>query len=822
MKTYYSHSVTLNGQRNGSKLLRDHVGGVRRKALGAFFAGHAFPEAAAVKELVERICRLHDLGKYTPHFQAYLLDNGPYDTQLKQHAKFGAYALYEWYRREGREWLGLLACYLVVHHHKSLSDLNEFKQLVTENGGNPDIFARQLASLRAELQAALADGGLAEVDEFLCFPEKKPFQRLISRYLHEDEAPQSMRWYFLLNYAFSLLIEADKHDASDTVPYQRQPLPTTAVERRLGAVTWEPAADLADLTQNELRGWVRGRVLSALAQPGIEKQRLFTLTAPTGIGKTLTALDFALRLREQIHTAEGYLPQLIYGLPFINIIEQAVDEYEKTLGQKVLAHYQYADALEQLQGRKTADGREENDAYHQKRMLVDTWQGDVVITSFVQLLQTLIGNRNKLLLKFNHFAGSILILDEVQTLKLGQLPLIGAAFYYLAQYLNARVLLMTATKPLTFELAYRVLLKDEQEGHPVVQELLPEHEQVFATFRRTQLVSLLSQPLADEPAFVEKALLPHWLPEQSCLIVCNLVQRSVRVYEAVQAHCEEAGLDNPLYYLSTNVVPVSRLRIIHQIKADLWAGKKPVLVATQVVEAGVDLDFDLGFRDLGPVASLVQVAGRINRENDAARALSPLYIVDFNDGKQSDCEKIYDKITTQQSRRAVEELTENGQRAIPEPEYLQLVGRYFEATAANNGFLESKEIFASMKALNYDNREDGQRPVSAFRIINDNGLACSVFVELDERAREVRQQFIRLIHQEIGPGDFEPYKRDFNQRIISVPSYLLKVQELEQAGRANRLCEGLYIVNQHELSDYYHPVTGFRRDAEPQNQHLAL
>lgn len=817
MKTYYSHSTTLNGQRSGSKLLRHHVAGVGDKAKTAFFAGHTFPEAAAIAELVERICQLHDLGKYTPHFQHYLLDDGAFETELKQHAKFGAYALYNWYRSEGREWLGLLACYLVVHHHKSLSDLSEFRQLVTETEGHADIFARQLGSLQAELAVALADGGLDRVSPFLFFPDKKPFQRLISRYLGEDDAPQSPRWYFLLNYAFSLLTEADKLDASNTVPYVRQPLLTQSVENRLGKAHYQPETALATLTQNELRGWVRGQVLQALDQPEIQQQRLFTLTAPTGIGKTLTALDFALRLRDQIQVSEGYLPQIIYGLPFINIIEQAITEYEKTLGTRVLAHYQYADALEQLKDRHTPGGPEENAAYNQQRMLVDTWQGDVVITSFVQLLQTLIGNRNKLLLKFNHFAGSIIILDEVQTLQLGQLPLVGAAFYYLAKYLNARVLLMTATKPLTFQLAFKVLLKAEKEPEPVVQELLPDYERVFATFQRTQLVSLLAQPLADEAAFIADVFAVHWQPTHSCLVVCNLVRRSVQVYEAVQEYLAEAELDNPLYYLSTNVVPVSRMGIIHQIKADLQAGKKPLLVATQVVEAGVDLDFDMGFRDLGPIASLVQVAGRINRENDVARALSPLYIVDFED-----CEKIYDKITTQQSRRALEEFSAHGQRSIPEPKYLALVSRYFEATAANTGFAESRAIFASMKALNYDNREDQKRPISSFRIINDNGLARSVFIELDEKAKEVRAQFKRLLYKQITPAEFEPYKRDFNQRIVSVPGYLLKVQELEQAGESNRLCEGLYVVNYHELSEYYHPITGFRRDAEPQNQHIAL
>lgn len=819
--SYYSHSEQKGGQRVGSKLLRRHVDGVRDKACQAYFRGHAFPEAETLAELVERICQLHDLGKYTPHFQNYLLNKEPFEQQLKQHAKFGAYVLYDWYRSEEREWLGLLGCYVVVHHHKSLTDLAAFKQLVTEEG-NDVVFGRQLESLRSELTDVLADGGMAYLEQFVRFPDKKPFQRLISQYLRETSAPQTPRWYFLVNYAFSLLIEADKLDASNTVPYVRQPLPARVVELRLGVAQWQAAANLNELTQNELRSWVRGRVLSALDDPAVQTQRLFTLTAPTGIGKTLTALDFALRLRQQIQEREDYLPQIIYGLPFINIIEQAVAEYETTLGTKVLAHYQYADALEQLKDRRSANGQEENEAYNQKRMLIDTWQGDVVITSFVQLLQTLIGHRNKLLLKFHHFAGSIIILDEVQTLRLGQLPLVGAVLYFLTKYLSSRVLLMTATRPLTFELAYQTILKKEGEAQPVVRELLPEYAQVFATFQRTQLVSLLGTPLANEEEFLETVFSCYWQPERSGLVVCNLVRRSVLVFNVIRDYVAREHLDTPLYYLSTNVVPVSRLQVIQQIKADLRSGRKPVLVATQVVEAGVDLDFDMGFRDLGPVDSLVQVAGRINRENDPARTLAPLYVMDFNDGGRSDCSKIYDAITTQQARKALDTLSEQGQRPIPEPEYLDLVGRYFAATAEASGFEESKKIFASIKALNYDNREENLKPVSAFRIIEDNGMARSVFVELDEKATEVKEQFRRLLRKQLSKAEFEPFKRDFNQCIISVPSYLPRMQALEQGGPNNLLCEGLYIINQHELSDYYHLVTGFRRDAEPDNQHIAF
>ena len=113
--------------------------------------------------------------------------------------------------------------------------------------------------------------------------------------------------------------------------------------------------------------------------------------------------------------------------------------------------------------------------------------------------------------------------------------------------------------------------------------------------------------------------------------------------------------------------------IIKKIKSDLKSGKKPILISTQVVEAGVDLDFDMGFRDLGPIDSIVQVAGRINRENDIKRKYSPLYVIEFVNKKgYSDCSKVYDTITYSQSKKAIEK-----HKYINESDYLQLVDDYF-------------------------------------------------------------------------------------------------------------------------------------------------
>src|SRR5690606_1011918 len=219
-------------------------------------------------------------------------------------------------------------------------------------------------------------------------------------------------------------------------------------------------------SQNELRNYVRQNVTRKAYDDDTLETKLFTLSAPTGIGKTLTALEFALKLRSRIKQVTGYRPQIIYALPFINIIEQAVQEYEKVIKDgRILAHYQLADIFSLEDQNTPGEDIERN--YHQQQMTWDTWQADIIITTFVQFFETLIGNRNRLIKNFNHFAGSINVLDEVQTLSIEKLPLIGAMLNYLAKYLDARIIIMTATQPKIFELMNRELTIPQTDRLPV-------------------------------------------------------------------------------------------------------------------------------------------------------------------------------------------------------------------------------------------------------------------------------------------------------------------------------------------------------------------
>ncbi len=794
--TFYSHSKKdKEGITVGSKTLAAHIQDVFEKA------NHHLSENINVgididnlKGLLKLIVLFHDLGKYTTFFQKYLLNNGNVDYEKKRHPPIGAFTAYN-YLKDIDEKQALIALKTIFLHHGNLTDISFFSIRLDEKLRRVVQFQKtNLDNILSLIENELSFLGIGL---YLNYPEERTIRRGFKIWQTRN---QNIQDYFLINYLFSLFIEADKLDASDTPVYKLKSISESKVDDRFGKLENIFVDDLKILTNNELRNFCRAQVASNLNQNDILDHYIFTLTAPTGIGKTMIALDFALKLKSKIRQEHKTESRIIYALPFINIIEQALDEYKNTLPDEIviLGHYQFADVF----GEDRKEKIEENGSvknYNQKLMTVDTWQADIVITSFVQFFETLISNRNKLLKKFNHFADSIIILDEVQTLRLDQMPLIGAVLYYLSKFLKARIILMTATKPKIFDLAQEEILNKENE-QVKPKELLKSYTDVFAVFQRTKIVPLLDIHYTKEQVaedFVKKVFSKKWDSKKSCLIVCNTVNRSIEVYNSVKKYLEENGFENKVEYLSTNIIPAHRFKRIEKIKKLIKDNKAPILISTQVVEAGVDLDFDMGFRDVGPIDSIIQVAGRINRNNNQNKRLSSLYIVDFKDG-----EKIYGSLTINQAKLAL-----NSKNEFPESDYLSLITHYFDNISERSSFDRFNKIFDSMKALRYDSEDKEEMPVSCFKIIEESKFTSAIFIELTEKETNLREKYLAKIKNDISKEEFDRYyKQDFQQRIITVPNYLTK--DLDPI---NEYEENILVVPIEQLSTYYDINTGYIR-----------
>lgn len=798
--TFFSHSkANADGKIYGCKLLTTHINGVVDKALFHYSQNLdlGIPDDE-LRSLLNVIVLFHDLGKYTSYFQNYLLKKAPIDPILKQHARIGGFAAYN-FLKDKDEKQALLALYLIFLHHSQLIDIQQITEKLNDNLQR--IIKCQQEDLKETVCQIENDLGLENLLQIVNYPEEKFIRKGFKVWALRQS---NIRDYYLINYLFSLLIEADKLDASDTQPYLLKKIEENSVDKRFGRPSLRNNHfDLKQLANDELRNLCRGQVIANLKGPDILNHFIFTLTAPTGTGKTMTALDFAVKLKAKISSELDIEARLIYALPFINIIEQAIKEYKQTLPKdtEILGHYQYADVFSNDKESRNDDGAESH--YNQRLMALDTWQSDIVITSFVQFFETLIGNRNKLLKKFNHFANSIIILDEVQTLRLDQMPLIGAALFYLSKFLKARIILMTATKPKIFELAQEQILSKEGEYINSL-ELLPSYSEIFSAFQRTKIVPLLSIDFDKQFSsndFIQKVFSLKWQNTRSCIVVCNTVKRSIEIHDSIVAWLKQEGLNNKVEYLSTNIIPAHRFRRIKNINDEINSGQAPILISTQVVEAGVDLDFDMGFRDVGPIDSIIQVAGRINRNNDINKAHSPLYIVDFGDAQ-----KIYGRITYDQAKSALLLRPE-----FKEADYLSMISEYFDNISDRKSFLRFNKIFDSMKILRYDSEsKEEDRPVSCFKIIEESLTTQAVFIEIGEDEIMLREKYLAKIKNEISKEEFDKkYKLDFQQRIISVPARLC-----EQLPQLNQFEDNIKVVNNDVLDQYYNDRTGFIRNRE--------
>ncbi|WNJ18155.1 CRISPR-associated helicase Cas3' [Pontibacter sp. G13] len=803
MESFYSHSqLGPDGTIEGSKTMSQHIQGLRNTVSGKLPPVLNFSYSVDdLEKWIDLLIGFHDLGKYTGFFQTYLLGNlPPSDQPFKQHSRFGAFALFQYILdQSGTPEKAYFSYFMILCHHRNLfwprenpDNLQDKWMLRSEQREIANIFEVQreqiipnLGIINQEMRIELSEAHLSPPFEI-----RKSF----TRKLFPKEG--NIEHYFLVNYLFSLLIEADKLDASNTpihVPFR---LPAGAVDDFLERLN--PPQN----PYTEVRQRVRREVVGHLANPHILSKRLFVLTAPTGIGKTLTALDFAIGLREKIYDEEGYTAKIITALPFINIIEQTLDVYQsvfESTDATILAHYQYADVMADDQTLRSTDSRL---TYQQKVMQLDTWQADIVITSFVQLLQTLISNKNKTLKKFHHLAGAIIIMDEVQSLRLEQVPFIGTMLYMAAQYLGCRFVLMTATQPLIFELADEHILSleaNQASAQPEVFNLIEDPKPLFREFSRTQIITHFHEEVDSNSPLLE-LMTSEWDTSQSCLIVLNTVQRSLDIHRDIQALKDKLEIQNPVFYLSTNVVPAVRKDRISEIKQAIESGKAPILISTQVIEAGVDLDFDMGIRDLGPIDSIVQVAGRINRENAPERALSPLHIVDLGD-----CAKIYGPNTRLHARKALSD------SPIPEPEYFELTQMYFKAIS-DDTYADSRGLYDAVKRLEYDG--DSKHSVGAFRVIEESNRYDQVFIELPQASNALRA-FQDLYGEDrpqssISKHEFDrSFKKIFQQHLLTIPKYLT-----EDLPLISEKVLSIRLIDRQSLSERYACDTGFIRNSD--------
>jgi CRISPR-associated endonuclease/helicase Cas3 len=575
MTKFYAHSGKDENLLDGQPL-KDHLLEVAQRA--SALARGACPADEVLAATAYAAGLLHDLGKYQTEWQQYLRDSVAKRRAVSvRHAIHGAaHAAYE---------LGHQAlCLAVLGHHAGLADFSK-----TQN--DLEVRHPDLAPLVGKLLLA-AKG------------ERPDFPDTVADHPLDAEDGSSRRGYeFWTRFLFSILVDADRlmTERFDTKE-ERKPqklLPKTL----LGKL--DRARDrLAKGKKGELAA-LRNRVFDECAKAGDEAQGFFELTVPTGGGKTFSGMAFALA-----HAKRHNLRRVIVVIPFLSIIEQNAREYRQVFGQDVVIEHHSAVA---------GDGPipESRSMRNPAEQATENWDAPVIITTSVQFLETLLSASPRRCRKLHNIARSVVLFDEAQAMPPHILNPLLSTFRELTANYGVSFVFSTATQP-----AFRRsggltegLLPGELK--PILSGDLPD--QLFRDLRRVQYHVDLKNPWSWDQ------LVTRLADAQQALCVLNTRANARTVWHLLREKvCEKDGKKaaKGVVHLSSAMCAQHRLDVLGSKDSmlpgsvrDRLRRKMPCwLVSTQVVEAGVDIDFPQVFRALGPLDSIVQAAGRCNRE----------------------------------------------------------------------------------------------------------------------------------------------------------------------------------------------------------------
>jgi CRISPR-associated endonuclease/helicase Cas3 len=453
-------------------------------------------------------------------------------------------------------------------------------------------------------------------------------------------------------FSFGCLLQMDKlHTATGKDDFSRIHLAPEMVLKYLPKVREEHAPSALD----EIREVIRETVTSTLLAH--REEHFFTITAPTGSGKTLAVLHAALQLRKALQRETGEISRMIYCLPFTAIIDQNHAVYRDVLeyaryevtDDMLLKHHHLTD----MQYRSSDPEFDDDGA----ALFVETWQSELVVTTFHQLLHTLFTGRNRNLKRLPTLRNAIVILDEVQALPCKFWNPIRRMFQAMGEHFGTRFILMTATKPLVF------LPK-------MSKELLTDHEQFFQRLSRVRLLHRAREdaPLSNFTTQIVEEIKAE--PKLSRMIVVN----QKKLVREITEMLEKAGIAHPIYPLSGFLTPLDRRNRIEEIGGILDQNEPCIIVTTQLIEAGVDLSVDRVERDMAPLDAIIQAAGRCNRHAGEKTGVVRVWSLTRDEGGRFT--GIYDQVLIEVTQEVLDKYGD-----VEEAHFLEMSQTYFERMA---------------------------------------------------------------------------------------------------------------------------------------------
>lgn len=604
------------------------------------------------------------MGKFHPSFQEYL-QNPSMPRDVRDHSSAGAV-----YVQQAFGSYGELLANLIAGHHSGLLSFPKLKNRLAK--------AREEQHVKTAIQLGVSS--LGDVPSTLELPSRW------AHILHRPEAAEV--WMRML---FSCLVDADFLDTESHFT------PEHHVRRQSWKHELHELWNRYEEHQKQFRSRVtdsplnhaRQCVFEQCLERATEPTGLFQLNVPTGMGKTLSGMGFALR-----HALHHSKNRVIVAVPFSSILDQNAKVYQNILGdESVLEHH------------SAMEVSSEHELEDRRKLATENWDAPIIVTTTVQFFESLFARRTSAVRKVHRIANSVVILDEVQMLPFELLEPIFSMIRELTLHYNVTFLLSSAT-PLALDLA----ISKVKDTLPPCRDLVQDSGRLFEEFRR---VEYDVSPLAEDWSWVRVA--EEVRQYEQVMVIVNRRQDAVALYRKLQG-------EGVVYHLSASMCPAHRKQVLQTIRQRLQEGHPIWLVATQVVEAGVDLDFPVVMRALGPLDRIVQAAGRCNREGRLERGR----MIVFRPSEGGIPRGNYRTMTDKAEQYLI--------RDAGCLERLETFERYFRDVygSVNTDGKEVEALRRSVSPLDFPEIE------RKFRMIE--GDSVSVLVEYGEESKKLREQ----------------------------------------------------------------------------------
>ncbi|GAB3761790.1 CRISPR-associated helicase Cas3' [Spirosoma pomorum] len=693
----------------------------------------------------------HDVAKGTRYFQHYLLSADHEVIGPKEHALLSsllAKMVVEQYLTQfdnddtDRRLLPYLIFTAVKRHHGNLKDfsrelyLEEKEEILSEQ---IDVFDDEpvVQSILDELLALV--NFTFDWNTFKAYIKGKTYLDEYGNFSldffdlgeYDDLPPQTKNRYFYWHQLFyGTLLLSDKSDV--ILKGIETPLAVQPALEALELYRKKRRFDHPKTSLDKLKNQAYQETLQELDKLFRSEQHLYSITLPTGLGKTLTSLAAGIAIQQKLGLLAG---RLIITIPFTSIIDQNFAVFQEVFDNPpssiLLKHHHLAEPAYNVGDDSTLD-------QDKSQFLIETWQSGIVVTTFVQLLESLFSNDKNKLLKLPNLANSVIVLDEVQQVKYELWPLIRQAFMTLGERYNCYFILMSATQPLIF--------KPEEE----IKELVPNYRSYFKNplFNRTKLINRTDKEVSFSEFQQDVISYCTDHTDKNVLVILNTKQATLDCFNAVANALDEETTD--VYYLTTLITPYERKRIIDRIKT--YRGpKQQVIISTQLIEAGVDVSVHTVFRAMAPLDSIIQAAGRANRYNEKGE-ISEVFLYAITELRKASS-LVYGGdllVKTGNVLKGIIETDEHG--------YLALIEAYFEEVRKQADVLISPELTA-LQALDFEK-------VGEFEFVEERNTE-SVYVQLNEEARQLWEEYVIISERK----DLKPYERKREFALIKARFY---------------------------------------------------